>query len=603
MNQQTPEDDYLSDDYLSDDYLPDEYKHDISRSNTKYPSIKDDDFYDKINKIYKKYKIPKHKLSINEYCKPHEFTLQEPQKFLPEYINPSTPYKSILLYHRIGAGKTCSAIQIAERWKELKKIVFVLPASLKGNFKNELRGMCGGYLSHAERAKLVKLQPGDDEYMEIIKKSDKRIDKYYDIYSYNKFIEYAQEGTMKLNNCILFIDEIQNMVSETGTYYKELYDLIYGSSNNLRIVLLSATPMFDKPVEIALTMNLLRPNILLPTGREFERKFIHERTVKDKTFYTVKNMDLFKDMIKGYVSYYMGAPSYTFPEMTTKYVECEMSDFQYGIYKKILGKEDTGMLKLMPSKEEVINAADLPNNFYIGARFVSNVVYPNKKISDEGLESLTDNKIRENLAKYSCKLDKIMTSVRRAKGKIFLYSGFKEHAGLKTVIRVMEAFGYKNYIEHGPGKKRFAVWSGDETIAQKDEIREVYNRIDNLYGEKLKIILGSPSIKEGVSLKAVRYVHVLEPYWNKSRLEQVVGRASRFCSHINLPKDERDVKVYVYVAMHPDEPITVDQYIKKLSETKNKIIKQFEDAIKEAAIDCELNINANQTDEQRIRCK
>jgi hypothetical protein len=350
-------------------------------------------------------------------------------------------------------------------------------------------------------------------------------------------------------------------------------------------------------------MNLLRPNILLPTGREFERKFIHERTVKDKTFYTVKNMDLFKDMIKGYVSYYMGAPSYTFPEMTTKYVECEMSDFQYGIYKKILGKEDTGMLKLMPSKEEVINAADLPNNFYIGARFVSNVVYPNKKISDEGLESLTDNKIRENLAKYSCKLDKIMTSVRRAKGKIFLYSGFKEHAGLKTVIRVMEAFGYKNYIEHGPGKKRFAVWSGDETIAQKDEIREVYNRIDNLYGEKLKIILGSPSIKEGVSLKAVRYVHVLEPYWNKSRLEQVVGRASRFCSHINLPKDERDVKVYVYVAMHPDEPITVDQYIKKLSETKNKIIKQFEDAIKEAAIDCELNINANQTDEQRIRCK
>lgn len=584
------------------EYTDDNIMHELSRSNTKYPSIKDEDFYDKINKIYKKYKIPKQKLSINEYCKPREFTLQEPQQFLPEYINPTTPYKSVLIYHRIGAGKTCSAIQIAERWKELKRIVFVLPASLKGNFKNELRGMCGGYLSNSDRAKLSKLQPGDDEYMEIIKKSDKKIDKYYDIYSYNKFIEYAQEGTMKLNNCILFIDEIQNMVSETGTYYKELYDLIYASSSNLRIVLLSATPMFDKPVEIALTMNLLRPDKLLPTGREFERKFIQEKTIKDKTFYSVKNMDLFKDMIKGYVSYYMGAPSYTFPEMTIKYVECEMSDFQYSTYRKILGKEDNGTLKLMPSKEEVINAVDLPNNFYIGARFVSNVVYPNRKISDEGLESLTDKKITEGLAKYSCKLDKIMTNIRRAKGKIFLYSGFKEHAGLKTVIRVMEAFGYKNYIEHGPGKRRFAVWSGDESIAHKDEIREVYNRIDNLYGEKLKIILGSPSIKEGVSLKAVRYVHVLEPYWNKSRLEQVVGRASRFCSHINLPKEERDVKVYVYVAMHPDEPITVDQYIKKLSETKNKIIKQFEDAIKEAAIDCRLNINANETDDQKIKC-
>ena len=84
--------------------------------------------------MYKKYKIPKDKLTINEYCKPKEFTLQKPQQFLPEYINPKTPYKSILIYHRIGAGKTCSAIQIAERWKKLKRIVFVLPASLKGNF-------------------------------------------------------------------------------------------------------------------------------------------------------------------------------------------------------------------------------------------------------------------------------------------------------------------------------------------------------------------------------------------------------------------------------------------------------------------------------------
>lgn len=571
---------------------------------SRYPSITDDEFYDKINKIYKRYKIPKNKLSINEYCKPRDFTLQEPQQFLPEYINPKTPYKSILIYHRIGAGKTCSAIQIAERWKKIKRNVFVLPASLKGNFKNELRGLCGGnnYLTSAERASLSKLQPGDDEYVDIIKKSDKRIDVYYDIHSYNKFVEYAKEGSMDLDNAILIIDEIQNMVSETGTYYKELYDLIYNSNNNLRIVLLSATPMFDKPVEIALTINLLRPPVLIPTGREFEKMFIQEKTVKSKTYYTVKNMDLFKNMIKGYVSYYMGAPAYTFPAMSIKYVECEMSDFQYSIYRKILGKEDNGALKMMPSKEEVIDAVDLPNNFYIGARFVSNVVYPNKKISENGLESLTDNKIRDNLAKYSCKLDKIMTSIRRARGKIFLYSGFKEYAGLKTVIRVMEAFGYKNYSEHGPGRKRFAVWSGDESIASKDEIREVYNRIDNLYGEKLKIILGSPSIKEGVSLKAVRYVHVLEPYWNKSRLDQVVGRASRFCSHINLPEEERNVKVYVYVAMHPEEMITVDQYIRKLSDTKNKIIKQFENAIKEAAVDCRLNKNANETDDDKINC-
>lgn len=567
---------------------------------SRYPSISDEDFYDKINKLYKKYKIPKNKLSVDAYCRPREFTLQKPQQFLSEYINPKTPYKSILVYHRIGAGKTCSAIQIAERWKKLKQIVFVLPASLKGNFMNELRGLCGGdnYLTSAERKRLAELSPKDEEYAKIIEKSDGRIEKYYDIYSYNKFIEYTKEGKMKLNDAILFIDEIQNMVSATGTYYKELYDLIHHSSKDLRIVLLSATPMFDKPVEIALTMNLLRVPKPIPIGREFTNMFIKERNLKSGTFYSVKNMDIFKKMIKGYVSYYMGAPAYTFPEMTIKYVDCEMSDFQYGIYKSVIKHEGMDDLRSIPSKEEVVNAVDLPNNFYIGTRFVSNMVFPNKKISEQGLESLTAKKIQTSLAKYSCKLDRIMTNIKRSRGKVFLYSGFKEYAGLKTVARVLEAFGYKNYSEHGPGRKRFAIWSGDESTQLKDEIREVFNRIDNLYGEKLKIILGSPSIKEGVSLKAVRYVHVLEPYWNKSRLEQVVGRASRFCSHINLPEDERDVKVYVYIAMHPDEEVTVDQHIKKISETKNKIIKQFEQAIKEAAVDCRLNKNANIVDDE-----
>ena len=573
---------------------------------SKYPQITDDEFYDKINKIYKNYRIPKNRLTAEQYCKPRKFKLQPPQKFVSNYINPRTPYRSLLVYHRIGAGKTCSAIQIAEKWKRHKRIVFVLPAALKGNFRNELRSQCGGdyYLRPSERKKLDTLEPGEEEYNKIIARSDDRIDKYYDIYSYNKFIDYAKEGSMKLNNAILIIDEIQNMVSETGTYYQELYDLIHRSTRNLRIILLSATPMFDKPVEIALTMNLLNPIRDLPTGREFERTFIIERKRGSKTYYNVKNMDVFKEMIKGYVSYYKGAPSFTFPTMRVKYIECEMSDFQYGVYRKLMQKEGgTSALLGRPTKEDVVSAADLPNNFFTGTRFVSNVVFPNRKVGDAGFDSFTDKRILESLDRYSCKFDRIMTSINNSHGKIFIYSGFKQHAGLASMIRVLEANGYKDYAAHGSGRKRFAVWSGDESTEIKDRIREVYNRADNLYGNRLKIILGSPAIKEGVSLKAVRYVHVLEPYWNQSRLEQVVGRASRFCSHIGLPEEKRNVKVYVYIATHPDEEITVDQYIRKLSETKNKIIRKFEEAIKEAAVDCRLNRNANQGEGEFIQCE
>lgn len=564
-------------------------------SNKKYPLITDDKFNEKIANIYKSYTIPKNKQSINKYCKPKDFQLQQPQKFLSKFINPKTPYKSVLIYHRIGSGKTCSAIQIAEQWKGKRKIIFVLPASLKGNFMNELRGQCGGYLTSKEREQLKKLEPYDSKYQKIIDNSNERIREFYQIYSYNKFIEFVKNDEMTLNNSILFIDEIQNMISETGTYYNELYDLIYKSNNNVRIVLLSATPMFDRPVELALTLNLLRLPVQLPTGRDFDKMFIKETTKKDKTYFTVKNMDKFKQMIKGYVSYYKGAPEYTFPKMNIKYVECEMSEFQYNVYKKIIKNND--FIDLEPTKE-ILNFVDLPNDFYIGTRFASNVVFPNKKTNEVGFHSLTNDKIVESLSKYSCKLDKIIKNIKRSKGKVFLYSSFKGYAGLKTVVKVLEAFGYKDYNKHGVGRKRFALWSGDESTQIKEEIREIYNRDDNLYGEKLKIILGSPSIKEGVSLKAVRYVHILEPYWNISRLDQVIGRASRFCSHINLPEEERNVNVYVYISTYLDEPVTIDQYVKKISETKNSIIKQFDKAIKESAIDCKLNKNANQLDEE-----
>ena len=553
-----------------------------------YPKINDKDFYNKINKKFKKYTIPKDKGTINQYCKPKKLQLQIPQKFVSEFINPQTPYKGLLVYHRIGSGKTCTAIQVAEKWKHIRNIVIILPASLKGNFRNELRSQhCGNdiYLTKQERLKLLKLDPKDKEFKEIVKKSNDRINKVYTIYSYNKFIDLALNRKLKLKNTLLIIDEVQNMVSETGIYYSELQNIIDKADSKLRIILLSATPMFDKPYEIALTMNLLQLPTPIPIGKEFENTFIG----KQKNEYYAKNMKLFKKYIKGFVSYYKGSPDYTFPELKIKYVKCEMSNFQYNAYKSVLNKEGKQIKKI---KKKYINVSELPNNFYIGARFVSNIVFPNKYTNIDGFNSLKKIEIIKRLDKYSTKFNKIINQLKK-KGKTFIYSSFKEHAGIKSLVKVLEAFGYKNYIKHGPGKKRFAIWSSDENMVVKEEIREIFNRKNNLYGEKLKIILGSPAIKEGVSLKAVKYVHILEPYWNNSRIEQVIGRASRFCSHVDLPKDERIVKINIYMATSEYSKNTVDQYIKKMSDNKNKIIKSFELALKESAIDCNLNKYAN----------
>lgn len=564
----------------------------------KYPDIQDDEFYNKIYEIYKDYKIPKKKKSLEDICFPKKFDLQNSQKLLGQYINPKTPYTGILVYHRIGAGKTCTAVQIGEAWKKHRRIIVVVPASLKGNFRNELRSLCAGanYLKDEERKLLQDFHPSSVEYQNIIEKSDERIDKYYEIYSYNKFIEMAQNKEINLKNAILIIDEIQNMVSEEGTYYNVLYKLIHKSPKDLRVVLLSATPMFDKPQELALTINLLRPKKEIPTGREFDKKFVKIIKTKNGGFkYEAKNLDLFKHSMKGLVSYFRGAPPHVFPEMKIKYVKCIMSDFQYSAYKGVL-KHEASMADFKSIKKKVIESLSvtkLPNNFFIGTRFVSNVVFPNRKVGDEGFKSFKGKKILKDLDIYSCKFYRIMTKINNSSGKVFVYSGFKEEAGIKSFARVLEAYGYKNYVKEGEGVKRYAIWSGDEDINLKEEIKSVYNQKNNLNGSKLKVLILSPAAKEGISLAGVRQAHILEPYWNMARLQQIIGRGSRFCSHKDLPEEKRNIKVYIYIATHPDEPETVDQYINYLAYQKNKLVGEFEKAIKESAIDCKLFKNAN----------
>ena len=118
----------------------------------------------------------------------------------------------------------------------------------------------------------------------------------------------------------------------------------------------------------------------------------------------------------------------------------------------------------------------------------------------------------------------------------------------------------------------------------------------------MKIILGSPAIKEGITLLRVSEVHIIEPYWNLSRIDQVMGRAVRFCSHKDLPKKDRYVDIYIYLATYPEEK-TIDKYIASLAKNKDRIINEFEKALKETSVDCQLNKNINiGKDEGKIVC-
>jgi hypothetical protein len=293
-----------------------------------YPNINDENFQKLIGIKFKKYKIDKNP-TFKELCFPTEYQLQKPQLFVSNFINKKTSYKGLLVFHKIGAGKTCAAIRIAEEWD--KRVIVVLPASLISNFYKELRSECTGnnYVRKKERKDLTV------ENKELIETIHKRIDKKYDIYSYNKFVELLKNKKIDFNNTLLIIDEIQNVISESGEFYNTIYKNIIKAPKTLRVVLLSATPIFDKPSEIALTLNLLRPKEQLPIGNNFTETFI----TKKNNQYVIKNSKLLEKLSRGLISYYPGAPEYAFPEKKIKIVKCKMSNYQYQSYLALISQE------------------------------------------------------------------------------------------------------------------------------------------------------------------------------------------------------------------------------------------------------------------------
>jgi len=545
--------------------------------------------------------VKKDNETMETYCTPKKYKLQSQQTILPLILTDKiAPWNStdnihgILLYHQIGSGKTCTSIRIAEEFKKKLKILIILPASLISNFLDELRSQCTNneYITIKERESLTKLTYEDDEYHNIINKSNERISKYYTIYSYHKLINLIKEDKIKnFNNTLVIIDEIQNMISLNGIFYKLLHDIIYKSNKTFKIVLLTATPIVDRPIEIALIMNLLKKN-------NFDILSFNTDFMDNK--YKLINKELFKNKLTNLISYYRGAPPIAFPKVNFKIIRCNMSTFQYKSYLTSLSSNNN----LMKGSFKNVNILKLSENFYLGPRIISNIAFPNKSIGDEGYNSLTGKYLQmKNINLYSIKFYKIIQKINQSEGPVFVYSGFKEEGGIKSFIKFIEYHGWKNYIIHGEEKKRYVSWSIDETQQIKNEIKFNFNQKKNTNGSVIKLLLGTPSIKEGVSLLRVEQVHIMEPYWNKSRITQIMGRAIRFCSHLDLPKKKRLVNVYLYIAKYKDTK-TIDQYIWSIAKKKEYIIAEFQQLMKETAIDCNLfyNMNNYSTDEEHIKC-
>ena len=310
-------------------------------------------------------------------------------------------------------------------------------------------------------------------------------------------------------------------------------------------------------------------------------------------------------------------------------------------------------------------------------------LYPrsSKKIADQIKENVPiDPKL---LQKYSPKYAKILVNILESPGSNLVYSQFLDMEGIGIFQVILEINEFQpiriemkdgllkftedtvKSLQRGPGVNRYLSFTGSEDRSVRSMALKVFNakfseesqsytelpdemsatlvnsgfKRGNLFGEICRVFCITSAGAEGLSLRNVRRVHIMEPYWNPVRTDQVKGRAVRICSHIDLDLEQRDVEVYTYCSvfstealLHPngstefgtidmtilggdglkpvdaekigikvpagvkDYIMTSDEYLYCLSENKRKILQNIQDLMKTSAVDCQLNYYENSDD-------
>jgi hypothetical protein len=232
------------------------------------------------------------------------------------------------------------------------------------------------------------------------------------------------------------------------------------------------------------------------------------------------------------------------------------------------------------------------------------------------------------------------------KGLHLVYSQFRSFEGIEIFGLTLETNGFAKFKikrtstnswdidmdEKDIGKPCYALYTGTEDAEEREILRNIYNgswdnipnnianqlrkkSSNNDLGEIIKVLMITSAGSEGINLRNTRYVHIMEPYWHPVRVEQVIGRARRICSHQSLPKELQTVEVFMYIMTftkkqldsefaielklkdlskrEPFVPQTSDEKLFEISTIKEQLTEQLVKGIKETSIDCATYLKAN----------
>ena len=690
-----------------------------------YPDPSDPEL---LAKIFKKrefyyYRVPKREKmetyeDVTNYraanCKKGDIEPREQQAIIPNLINPNTNYRGVILMHGVGSGKTMTAIRVAEQFKDQvkkynTKIYVLVPGpNTRENFKKELLVSTGEtYLKNKEVLNQLPKHMVDIEKKNAVYGAL----QYYKILSYKTFykkvlgekiVEKKIVGESKLkssyrknaegeiereivvdritnmNNAILIVDEAHNI---SGNEYGEALKKIIKVSENLRVILLTATPMINLADEIVDLLNFIRPQNDL---------VLREKIFTSDKNYTMKikpgGLDYLKEKARGYISFYRGSIPFTFAKridkgvipsgmLFTPVIKCFMEPFQYETYLETTANIDDTLDKastaaanfVFPglnkskndlqgyySTEGIMTVISQINTDGAKLRSLINKKLFNGKLKKEEEENFMIENEKKNITglilkqqyikKFSTKFYTILENLnklvlgQKGASTAFIYSNLVKAGGMELFAETLLANGYLEYMENQSDydirdetidyktgltyvefkKKKLANFKpatfilvtggNDETGEDLPEIKQkiiqdVFNNMDNFDGKHIKFILGSRVMNEGVTLKNVSQVHIIDAFFNIPKAEQVIGRAIRMCVHMDVINDVNkypEVSVFRYVVGLNDKKHTLstDEILYQKAELKYLTVKEVERSLKETAIDCPLLLHANMFPEE-----
>jgi len=215
----------------------------------------------------------------------------------------------------------------------------------------------------------------------------------------------------------------------------------------------------------------------------------------------------------------------------------------------------------------------------------------------------------DEIGKYSHKIKTILDHIIKSEGIVLIYSGYID-GGLVPMSLALEHIGFTRYGSKSktlfktkpyssdtdaPMKGfTYSIISGEKTLSpnNNEEIEALTHNNDN--GERVKVVMISQAGSEGIDLKNIRQVHIMEPWYNMNRIEQIIGRARRNCSHMNLPLEKRNVQVFLHASSLQNDVEPMDMYLYRLSEKKSINIGKITRTLKSVAVDCLLNAEQQQ---------